>query len=347
MDQILAFEEPVNVNENIFRNEIWSAFARALNQKKNLILDFRNVNFIVSTVVPKLCCFGEIAKRSGIQVEIIPNTKLAIYLAEMGFWRIATQNGLFIFDERYLDFNLLDKKVTNALFCIEKEALKHKYIDTFEFADWADERTKYKYWIRAELTGISNTVGNGYYIVDNIPEQCRAVLKTVSGFVGYSEYTSEDTILGPIVELVHNAVWHSHGKCYFFVQTSRYKGEYGRIGIDISVSDTGCGLYKSLVDKYDNDSFKYYKKKDFEKLTDKVEQNYYSIVEALFFREQSETRGLYDIITDLSREPRKYFCELHLINGNIAVDLEEGQKRGKNGVILDKYDISYKRCLTQ
>ena len=116
--------------------------------------------------------------------------------------------------------------------------------------------------------------------------------------------------------------------------------EYGRIGIDISVSDTGCGLYKSLVDKYDNDSFKYYKKKDFEKLTDKVEQNYYSIVEALFFREQSETRGLYDIITDLSREPRKYFCELHLINGNIAVDLEEGQKRGKNGVILDKYDIS-------
>lgn len=340
MDQILAFEEPVNVNENIFRNEIWSAFARALNQKKNLILDFRNVNFIVSTVVPKLCCFGEIAKRSGIQVEIIPNTKLAIYLAEMGFWRIATQNGLFIFDERYLDFNLLDKKVTNALFCIEKEALKHKYIDTFEFADWADERTKYKYWIRAELTGISNTVGNGYYIVDNIPEQCRAVLKTVSGFVGYSEYTSEDTILGPIVELVHNAVWHSHGKCYFFVQTSRYKGEYGRIGIDISVSDTGCGLYKSLVDKYDNDSFKYYKKKDFEKLTDKVEQNYYSIVEALFFREQSETRGLYDIITDLSREPRKYFCELHLINGNIAVDLEEGQKRGKNGVILDKYDIS-------
>lgn len=116
MDQILAFEEPVNVNENIFRNEIWSAFARALNQKKNLILDFRNVNFIVSTVVPKLCCFGEIAKRSGIQLEIIPNTKLAIYLAEMGFWRIATQNGLFIFDTYGIIIKIIPQMIPTILF---------------------------------------------------------------------------------------------------------------------------------------------------------------------------------------------------------------------------------------
>lgn len=341
MSQRLSFERSISLSEVVFRDKVWNAFGKALIEGHDLVLDFRNVKFIVSTVVPKLCCLGEIAKKAGIDLEIIPSTKLAIYLAEMDFWHIASVNNIFSFDERYLDFSFLNKKVTNALFCIEKEALKRKYVETFEFAEWANERTKYKYWVRAELTGINNTVDNGYYTVENIPDQCKAVLKTVSGFVGYSQYTSEDTILGPIIELVHNAVWHSHGKCYFFVQTSKYEGGFERIGIDISVADTGCGLYKSLASKDGNDGrLRYFKKDDFIKITDKAEQNYCSIVEALFFREQSETRGLYDIITDLAKEPRNYFCELHLINGNIAFDLEEGQKKDKDGNIYEMYDIS-------
>lgn len=341
MSQKLSFESPISISEAVLRDRVWDAFGKALLERQDLVLDFRNVKFIVSTVVPKLCCLGEIAKKAGINIEIIPSAKLAIYLAEMDFWHIASVNNIFSFDERYLSFSFLNKKVTNALFCIEKEALKRKYIDTFEFAEWVDERTKCKYWIRAELTGVSNTVDNGYYTVENIPDNCKAVLKTVSGFVGYSQYTSEDAILGPIVELVHNAVWHSHGKCYFFVQTSKYKGEYKRIGIDISVADTGCGLYKSLVSKKGNDGeLRYFKKDDFIKITDKGEQNCCSIVEALFFREQSETRGLYDIITDLANEPRNYFCELHLINGNIAFDLAEGQRKDKDGNIYEKCDIS-------
>lgn len=341
MRQILSFEEPISISENVFRNKVWNAFGKAIIEKQDLLLDFRNVNFIVSTVVPKLCCLGEIGKKVGIKLEIIPSTKLAMYLAEMNFWCIASMNNIFRFDEKYLDFSFFNKKVTNALFCIEKEALKHKYKDIFEFAEWVDERVKYKYWIRAELTGVSNTIGNGTYTVEHIPEPCKAVLKTVSGFVGYSEYTSEDIILGPIIELVHNAVWHSCGKCYFFVQTSRYKGDYKRIGIDISVADTGCGLYKSLMKKASNeDGLRYYNKNDFIKIANKTEQNYSSIIEALFFREQSETRGLYDIISDLAREPRNYFCEIHLINGNIALDLAEGQKKNKDGKIYEMYDIS-------
>lgn len=341
MSQRLSFEVPISISEIVFRDKVWNAFGKALTERQDLVLDFRNVKFIVSTVIPKLCCLGEIAKKAGIDLEIVPSIKLAIYLAEMDFWRIASENNIFSFDEKYLHFSLLNKKVTNALFCIEKEALKLKYSETFEFAEWVDERTKYKYWIRAELTGINNTVDNGYYTVENIPDQCKAVLKTVSGFVGYSEYTSEDKILGPVIELVHNAVWHSHGKCYFFVQTSRYKGNFERIGIDISVADTGCGLYKSLANKVDDgDGLRYYKKDDFIRITNKIDQSYCSIIEALFFREQSETRGLYDIITDLAKEPRNYFCEIHLINGNVALDLAEGQKKNKNGNIYEMYDIS-------
>ena len=131
------------------------------------------------------------------------------------------------------------------------------------------------------------------------------------------------------------------GKCYFFVQTSRYKGNFERIGIDISVADTGCGLYRSLVNKSGNENgSRYYEKDEFIKIIDKTEQNYCSIIEALFFREQSETRGLYDIITDLAREPRNHFCEIHLINGNIALDLAEGQNRDKDGNIHEMNDIS-------
>lgn len=339
MDQTISFEESVNINEQVFRNEVWETFYKAIERKKDFILDFRNVKFISSTVVTKLCCLGEIAKREGMDIKIIPSAKLAVYLAEMDFWHVADANEIFSFDKRYLDITNSNKKVTNALFCIEKEQLKSKYIDTFEFAEWADERTKCKYWVKAELTGVSNTVNNGYYTIKNIPICCKAVLKTVSGFIGYSQYTSEDKILSPIIELVHNAVWHSHGKCYFLVQTSTYGST--RIGIDISVADTGCGLYKSLANKDENDGkLRLFKRSDFVKLTDKAEQNYCSIAEALFFREQSETRGLYDIITDLATEPRDYFRRLQLINGNVILNLVEGQNQDKGGKTYEMHDIS-------
>lgn len=341
MSQILSFESTISISEKVFRDRVWNAFFKALIGRQDLVLDFRNVNFIVSTVVTKLCCLGEIAKKAGIGVKIIPSSKLAMYLAEMDFWHIASMNDIFNFDERYLDFSNLNKRVTNALFCIEKEALKCKYIKTFEFKEGTKERTKYKYWVKAELTGVNNAVDNGCYTVENIPERCKAVLRTVSGFVGYSQYTSEDEILSPIIELVHNAVWHSHGKCYFLAQTSTYTGEFNRIGIDISVADTGCGLYESLASKDGSDgSLRYFKKDDFIAITDKIKQNYCSIIEALFFREQSETRGLYDIITDLANEPHNYFRELHLINGNIAFDLTEGQKKDKDGNICEMNNIS-------
>lgn len=339
MDQTLSFEKTANINEQVFRNEVWKSFYKALVRKKDFILDFRNVRFISSTVVTKLCCLGEIAKREGLDVKIIPSAKLAVYLAEIDFWHVAVANEIFSFDKRYLDIANPNKKVTNALFCIEKEQLKSKYIDAFEFAEWANERTKYKYWVRAELTGVSNAVDNAYYTTKSIPECCKAVLKTVSGFVGYSQYTSEDKMLSPIIELVHNAVWHSHGKCYFLVQTSTYGAT--RIGIDISVADTGCGLYRSLINKDENDDkLRLFEKNDFLKLTDKTEQNYCSIAEALFFREQSETRGLYDIITDLATEPRDYFCRLQLINGNVILNLLEGQNQDRNGEKYEMYDIS-------
>ena len=339
MSKIITFERPVSIDERIFRNKIWTNFEDAIKKKEDLLFDFQNVTFIESTVVTKICCLGEIAKRESINIEIIPSVKLALYLAEMDFWQIASMNEIFDFDINYLEMNFSNKKVTNALFCIQKEELKRKYWDKFEFAEWVKEETKYKFFVMAELAGINNAVGNGTYTLDNIPDSCKAVLKTISGFAGYSSYASEDAILGPIVEIVHNAVWHGEGKCYFLAQTSSYKGKHNRVGIDISVADTGCGLYKSLSKKKEGTLW-YYSKEDFIKIVDKSRQNYYSIIEALFFRQRSAKRGLYDIITDLANEPKDYFSEIHLINGNVAFDLRQGQKINMNDEIIKAFDIS-------
>lgn len=338
------FSKRVSLDEKEFRDSVWKTFAKALDIKQDLIFDFKNVDYMASTVVPKLCCLGEIAKNNGIKIQIIVEYKLCTYLAGLNFWHIAYANHLFIFERRYLDITF-DKKVTNALFCIEKDKLKEKYKDVFEFASWAREKDKYKYWVRAELTGINNSVSNAYYTNEGIPDICKAVMKTVSAFIGYSECTSQDTILEPIVELVHNAVWHSEGRCYFLVQTSTYKGTHkeddGRVGIDISVSDTGRGLYESLINK-DPDEFRtqYFRKDDFLKMRDKNQQDYCSIIEALYFRRQSGTRGLYDIIMDLVREPEDYFREIHLINRNVAFNMEEGLKRKNNSQISQTNDMS-------
>ena len=338
MSKVLSFDRQINISEKLFRDRVWRAFLDALTQKQDLILDFRNVKFIVNTAVTKLCCLGEIAKKRGINVEIIPSEKIAKYFAEMDFWNIAAMNNIFTFDERYLYWPIDEKRVTNALFCLEKESLKHKYYETFEFIGKVDECDQYKHWVKAELTGVNNTIYNGSYTIENIPKQCKAVLKTVSGFFGYSDYTAEDKILDSIIELVHNAIWHSQGKCYFFVQRSEYKVEPRREGINISVSDTGCGLYQSLVNK--NDNLSYFNKDDFIMLANRSEQNYYSIIEALFYRKKPGIRGLYNIITDLVDDHRHHFRELHLINGNVTFDLREGLKENEKGVLYEMHDMS-------
>ena len=341
MSQILSLDRDISINDSIFFSKIWDAFFTSMKKKENLVLDFRNIKFIRCTVVTKLCCLGEIAKEKNIQIQLFPSIELALYLADMDFWRIAEEHSLFVFDERYLNISPFQRKVTSALFCLEKESLRKRWEKRFEFAEWVDEKRKYEYYVTAELTGENNTENKGAYTVNNIPKQCQAVLETISGFIGYSEYTCEDNIMRPIIQLVHNSVWHSHGICYFLTQTSMYSGRDDSKwkGIDVSVSDTGCGLYNSLVEKLDSENcLKFYRKEEFLKISNKFSRDYCSILEALFYREKSETRGLYDIITDLANEPAEYSRTLRIINGNVELKLNEGPTKNKRICKLE--DIS-------
>jgi len=235
-----------SLNDEIFLKDIWNQFYDSLAKRENVILDFRNITFIQSSVVPKLCCLGVIGKRMDIEVFLRTSEKIAEYLSEFEFWNIVQRYDIFKFDEKYLEVKTDVKKVTNAFFFLQKEELKRKYEGKFEFREDVSESTKYKYYVRAELVGEWNIGDKGEYSHKNMSSQCQAVLSIMSNFLSYSKYTSEDRIVDSLVELVHNSVWHGKDVCFLMVQACTYKNKRG---IEISVADTGISLYNSFMQK--------------------------------------------------------------------------------------------------
>lgn len=330
--RVISVQAGGSLKDDVFLHEIWNQFYDGLKEGKDMVLDLTNISFVQSIVVPKLCCLGMIAKKNGINVHFLPSDKVAKYLAEFDFWNIIAKYNIFIFDERLLEIKSEGKKVTNAFFCIEKNMLGRKYAGRFEFKEGVSESTKYKYYVKAELVGEWNIGDKSEYSYRSMPSQCQAVLKTMSNFISYSKYTSEDKIIDSLVELVHNSVWHSEGVCFVMVQACTYKDVKG---IEISVADTGKGLYKSLVDK--EDFFpKCYKKEDFCKISDLLKQNYCSIIEALLYRKESVVRGIYNILDDLARTSDEVNSEVRIVNGNISLNLQKDNiKKLINGSLKD------------
>jgi hypothetical protein len=334
-----------NIDIYIYKDKILPVFGNAIKERKNLVLNFQNADFIDNGIVPKLCCMGEIAKRNNINIKIEPSYAIAIYLDQMGFWELAIKNNLFIFDDKYLGIGRYErKKVVNALFSIDKEYLKRKYENVLIFVDGINESLKYKYYVRAELFG-TNNIFNSYINTDETDEKSKALLYTISKFDFYFEEYSQNNIIKAITEIVHNSVWHSLGRCYLCVQTSGYSKENGlekevREGMNISVSDCGCGLYQSFLNKDEKDiQTKNFSKDTFLKIQDKTKQNSTSIIEALLYRKNSETRGLYDILEDLASETVGNYSELNIINGNVSFQLKEG-KQWKIGNDIEYHSIS-------
>lgn len=316
---IIAIESDNYLSEEIFLKDVWNQFYHSMKRKENIILDFRNIRFIQSTVIPKLCCLGVIGKRNAIEVYLSTNQAIAEYLSEFDFWNIVYKHDIFKFDERNLDLYADRKKVTNAFFCLQKEELGKKYDGKFEFREYISKSTIYKYFVKADLVGERNIGDKGEYSYKTMSSQCQAVLRTMSNFLSYSKYTSEDKIIDSLVELVHNSVWHGEGVCFVMVQACTYKNKKG---IEISVADTGMSLYNSFIQKEDFTP-KCYEKEAFFEISDPQVQNYCSIIEALLYRKRSVTRGIYNILEDLANEPDDVRSELRIVNGNISLYLRK------------------------
>lgn len=321
MSNIIKINAKKSLTNEVFLKQVWNQFYDYLREDIDIILDLRNIDFIDSTVLPKICCLGYIAKSLGHALQIIPSFKVARYLSNMDFWEIVELNNIFSYDKKYCEYSSETEKVTNAFFCMDRERLEKKYKNKFEFKEGTKESTKFKYYVKAELVGEGNAVDRAVYSDKGLSSKCKSVIRVVSEFKDYSENTSEDKIIDALVELVHNSVWHSQGVCFFMVQACTYDGN--EVGIEVSVADTGVGLYRSLVSKEDEFVPKCYKKSQFKRITNLVTQNYCSMVEALVYRKESRTRGLYNIMEDLAAEPQGVDTELNLINRNVSCHIEK------------------------
>lgn len=111
--RVISVQAGGSLNDDVFLQEIWNQFYDGLKEKKEMVLDLRNISFIQSVVVPKLCCLGMIAKKNGINIYFLPSDKVAKYLAEFDFWNIISKYSIFKFDERLLEIRLEGKKVSS------------------------------------------------------------------------------------------------------------------------------------------------------------------------------------------------------------------------------------------
>lgn len=343
-------EKKLSLTNEIFLQEMWNYFYDCLEKKENVILNLQKYDFIEDTVVTKLCCLGAIGKKNGIDVEIIPSLEILDYLANMDFWNTISKYNILKFDDRYTVYTPKVKKVTNAFLCLEKSDIIEKYENKFEFQQWVSTSTKCKWFIKAELVGIENLF-NSIYSLRYLSNKNEAILKIISEFTGGTLYDSGERIVSAIVEIVHNAVWHSDGLCFLLVQACTYQNKH--VGIEVSVADTGIGLYKSLLRKGNELETKCFKQDEFKKIKDTLTQNYCAIVEALLFRKKSVTRGLYDIMSDLKNGPYKKDTGINIINGNMSLNIKKEEItrfldgdidflfKDKNKYMKQKKDIGY------
>lgn len=316
---------------------------------EEICLDCEFVQFIKGATLTKLCCFADNCKRNNINLYIKPSFRIAEYLADLGFWDIAQNNSMFIFDERFIGYRSNRKnQATKSFFRINKCELEKKYKNKFEFPSWVTEKFKFEVYVTAEVLGFGNASNRGTYTNESIPDECKAVLKTIGQFTAHSEYVEDDMIIRPIIQIIHNSVWHSQGICYFFVQTSTFSESFGQrkwVGVDISVADSGVGLYSSLICKDDgdldfrNENYKLFGKNKLVTIKDRHLQNISAIPEALLFRMDDGQRGLFHVIFDMTKENSSKYKSITVTNNMTKVYLGEGEYRCKDKII-SKDDMS-------
>lgn len=230
-----------------------------------LILDFSHVDFVSPLVIPNILTVGYILKSFfGEPVELlIPwKPKLLSYLYEVGFLRIAKEYELFAIDEGYIGG--LD--------------LGHLYPGCFTYCfgpelDYED--------IRYQLMGSIS-------IINELAE------KTIKKLDEKGEQ-----LLNLLTEVCYNACIHSNNMCFATIQTNlidsnRHKKAY------LSISDCGQGFFNTLNTKFVNGNGAplLLGKDEFAALEPDY-QNFYSILEAVLYRQHYKIFGLYQVIDNV------------------------------------------------
>ena len=329
------------LTDSVFYKNIVQEFEQiqmgSLEHQKCLYIDLRNVEFISPSTLPKLCTFFMTLRNMGYEchISLSHDSKMRSYLESLNFFNIVAQHRFAHLHESFLGGIKSGVNLSNGFFCVEKQTLIDKYTGKYAFDEALSEKDLLDFCIIFEVFGEPTTNTQRVDEVDEERVRRSPVLRTLSHLLSmkkmehltYDEKVNFDNDfftklkdMGKFFcELIQNSLWHGSDQCLFSVQTGRYRrsnkvddSEYFN-RVDISIADSGKGLYESLAkkdwEKLDKTTCSIDLDK-FLRLTDKSKQDLHSTIEALLFRMGDPIRGLYDVLSDLS-DKEKPIMSIH------------------------------------
>lgn len=278
----IEFEEKVTTYNfyNSILPKLHYYFRSDSRNKSEILIDFSNVEFINPNVIPNILTIGLILKSyylEPVKLYIPWKPKLLSYLSDIDFFTIVRKYDIFSLYERNIGDYPTDQ--------INRE---------------------YKTYCFDEDTPKSN-------IRDKLKKSIN-VIKTIYESKDSDEYLDEIMkIIYIFTEVCHNSCTHSEKSCFAAFQSNisektKYKKAY------ISISDSGVGYYRSLVRKLEEKKFKPVLCTENEFINLGANKNFIAILEAIFYRSNSENYGLFHVISEIAS-----------INGIIRIHSEDTQ----------------------
>ncbi len=260
----IMFQDNITSN-HLYNNilpQLQQYFKNDVNKEMEIVFDFTHVEYISPTVIPNILNIGFILKNyfsSPVRLFIPWKPKLLSYLHDINFLNLANRYDIFLMDSRYIggyDFNKISPEYKTYMFLND--------VDKAHIAYQIQDSVKV------------------------IKEICRSNDKMVAD-------RSIEQILNIFIEICHNACYHSRKPCFATFQSNigdkvKFKKAY------ISIADCGHGYNRSIIDKIKENEYNplFLTKSTIE--IGKKDENYLSILEAIFFRKQYENYGLFDVV---------------------------------------------------
>lgn len=347
MNNIISFNYYTIIDNYIFGSYIWQKFYDLifLEKQNYIVIDISRVRMVKPEVLPKLCCLGQIARRNGVRVELNlnPASNVKDYLFSIGFLDIVRKQGIFILDDDQIGGECKKGNATKTFICIDKN-LKSKYEQKYTFHPSLPEEKILKYCVGAEIFGEEYLTRLGEFTTSMINRSpVLSVLNNVCD--GISERNKRLIELGDIfVELVHNTIWHGKTECFISLQAATYKSKNGsnKFGrVDICISDYGSCLYDTLANKDWKKEGKEPSTMPLDKflsLSSEKDQNFYSVLEMIYFRKNDLLRGVYDIMKYLVTKKK---LNIMFINKNLQISLNRNYAHNNEalmGLLQGRYD---------
>lgn len=363
MENKITFNQGTILDNIYFYTELCNKFYELLfvKKEKHIVLDFSKIHLVKMEVITKLCCLAMIAKREGCEIEINVNPVSSVkdFLSEIKFFDIARNYDLFLIDDGQTGGSIKKSNGAKNLKCFDKESMLNYYNTKIEFPDDMSLFYRLKNCVKVEVLGMENLNYPGYISENMLKDNPICAVLAQFCYKGPEIKDIEDVEIKDIdkerffelgldfVEIIHNSLYYGNNLCFFSAQSSAYKkGTVKRI--DICVADSGGGLYDTLKNKDWNS-----KKREtktilldrFLELELKKDQDYYSILEMIYYRSGDLDRGVYDVMKDLSGKENVY---INMCNRDTRMflkdkDVKEIVKKNykKKYMIFDMPSIDY------